>query len=341
MKNAFQAGRRNALARSVSIAGAMMAAGLPFAARAQSLSKYTMIMPFDLIIEFAPELNADVGGHFRAQGLDIDIINARGTSIALQQVLAKQASFTKLGGLDLMKAYSLQQVPVVSIGTIQQAGLFSIISLKSAPIRTPADMKGKTIGVASIGGGTENLLDLMLNGAGIAPKDVPRQAVGLSPGNVALLKQDRVQAFFATLEVVVALRRAGEPVEVLNVDSFAPIVGGAYVASRAFLDQNPKAPVQFLRAIKASVNELLTANPNMILDRIEKKYEISGEKDRAYRIEALQAVVALSMTQGKDNVLKNLPGLWKSGADLVTRSNIAKIPDATALYTNKFIDEVS
>jgi ABC-type nitrate/sulfonate/bicarbonate transport system substrate-binding protein len=340
MKNAFQSARRDMLTKSLGIGGAMMTAGFPFAARSQPLSKYTMIMPFDLIIEFAPELNADVGGHFKAQGLDIDIINARGTSIALQQVLAKQATFTKLGGLDLMKAHALQQVPVVSFGTIQQAGLFSIISLKSAPIRTPADMRGKTIGVASIGGGTENLLDLMLNSAGISPNDVPRQAVGLSPGNMGLLKQGRIQAFFATLEVVVALRRAGEAIDVLNVDTFAPIVGGAYVASRAFLEQSPKAPVQFLRAIKASVNDILSANPNTILDRIEKKYEVAGEKDRAYRIEALQAVIALSMAQGKDNLLKNLPTLWKNGADLVTKSNIAKIPDATALYTNAFIDEV-
>lgn len=330
--------RRDILAASAQIAGVSLLAGLPAIAAAQPLAKHTLIEPFDMILEFAPELNADVGGHFRANGLDIEITNARGTSIALQQVLARQASFTKLGGLDLMKAVSAQSTPIVSFGVIEQAGLFSVVSLKSAPVRTPADMRGKTIGVASIGGGTENLLDLMLNSSGIPKAEVPRQAIGLSPSNVALLKQGRVAAFFATLEAVVALRRAGEPVEVVSVDTFAPIVGGAYVATRPFLDQNPQVAVQFLNAIRSSVDEILTADPNLILDRIEKKYELTGEKDRAYRIDALKSVMGLTTAHGKQNLLRNIPALWAKGADLVNKSGIAKIADPTTLYTNKFVE---
>jgi hypothetical protein len=38
-------------------------------------------------------MNAAAGGHFKVQGLEIDIPNARGTSIAIQQVVAKRRRF--------------------------------------------------------------------------------------------------------------------------------------------------------------------------------------------------------------------------------------------------------
>ena len=331
---------RRSVLQGIAAAGVLATSGgrLAFG---QSGAKSIFIEPFDLILEFLPELNAAAGGHFEAQGLNIDIINARGTSLAVQQVIAKQATFTKLGSLDLMKAHSLQSLPLVAIGTIQQGAIFSLVSLKSAPVMTPADMRGKTIGVASLGGGTENNLDLMLAGVGIPGKEVARQAVGLSPGSVELLKQGRVQAFFATVEVAVALQRAKEPVEIWNVDRFAPLPGGAYVVARDFANENPKAIVQFLRAVRASAVELLTTDLNKILDRVEKKFDIAGDKDRGYRVDALQAYNKLIESQGRDNILRNIPDVWRGGAELATKAGIVNVANVDSLYTNRFIEEAA
>jgi NitT/TauT family transport system substrate-binding protein len=307
---------------------------------AQSI-KHIFIEPFDLILEFMPELNAAAGGHFKAQGLDIEIINARGTSVAMQQVVAKQASFSKVGALDLMKAHALQKVPLVSVATVQQGALFSVVSLKSAPIMSPADMRGKTIGVASLGGGTENNLDLMLAGAGVPGKEVVRQPVGLSPGNVELMKQGRIAAFFATVEVAVALKRTNAPVEIWGADKFAPMPGGAYVVTREFAEQNPQAVTQFVRALKASTEELLSSDLNKILDRAEKQFEITGDKDRAYRLDALKAYNELVLAQGREDVLKNVPEIWRKGAELTTKAGVANVTDVDSLYTNRFLEEAS
>jgi NitT/TauT family transport system substrate-binding protein len=324
-----------------------LAAGSAFAiagrgtALAQQSTKLTFIEPFDIALEYIHEMNAAAGGHFKAQGLEIDIPNARGTSIAIQQVVAKQAAFSRVGALDLMKAVAAQNVPLVSIATSLHEAIFSLVSLKSAPINTPAELKGKTIGVASIGGGQENTLDLLLSSAGVAKADVPRQAIGSNVGNVELLKQGRVNGFFATVENTIALMRANEPIIAWSAGKFAPMPGGAIIARRDFAAENPAVIVKFLKALKASAEELLTADPNMILDRVEKAYEISSNKDRGFRIEAIKAYNAMAMSQGKDNLLKNVPEIWRKAGELTNAAGIVKVADADALYINQYINDAA
>ena len=280
------------VSRRTVLGGMAVGSGFVLTGRSPALAQTTKLIfiePFDIALEYIHEMNAAVGGHFKVQGLDIDIPNARGTSIAIQQVVAKQAAFSRVGALDLMKASASQNVPLVSIATSLQEAIFSLISLKSAPINTPADMKGKTIGVASMGGGQENTLDLLLSSAGIAKADVPRQAIGSNVGNVELLKQGRVNGFFATVENTIALTRAGEPVDRSGAPAkFAPMPGGAIIIRRAI--SQPKNPDR-RRQVRTGDAEFRGRAPelpipNMILDRIEKKYEISSNKDRGFRIEA-------------------------------------------------------
>jgi len=318
---------------------AIIAAGPFGSALAQSGDKYILFLPFDLIAEFVFELNAAVGGHFKAQGIDVQIMNARGTAITVQQLIGGRASMGEMGGLDMMKAVSSQSAPLISVATVAQAGIFDVVSLASAPVRTPQDMRGKTIGVLSIGGGTENMLDMMLAGADIPINSVERQPVGGTLGSVELLKQGKVQAFITISETVVAMKRAGEPIEAWNVEKFAPLPGQCYVVTDKFMQANPEPIVKMLRALKASHDEVNASDPNVILDRIEKHYELVGGDDRGYMVDALKMHIQLNLAQGNENLLRNVPALWERGADLYARAGFAKF-DPKTLYTNRFIDEV-
>jgi ABC-type nitrate/sulfonate/bicarbonate transport system substrate-binding protein len=338
MTTRFEKGLCRSVLRALAFGSALMLAGTT-SAWPQGSTKLVFMEPFDLAFEFSHELNADVGGHFKAQGLDVQITNVRGTSIAIQQVVAKQAQVTRVGALDLMKAVAAQAVPLVSIATSLHEGIFSLVSLKSTPIMSPADMKGRTIGVASIGGGQENTLDLLLASSGVPVAEVPRQAIGSSAGNIELLKQGRVNGFFATVETSLIFRRANEPVEIVSAAKFAPMPGGAIVVRRDFATENPDVAVRFLRAMRASAEELLTADPNMIIERIEKKYEISADKDRNFRIEALKAYNKMALSEGRENLLKNVPAVWRKAAELTSKAGIVKVAEADALYTNQYIDQ--
>ena len=47
----------------------------------------------------------------------------------------------------------------------------------------------------------------------------------------------------------------------------------------------------------------------------------------------------LWLSEGRENLLRNVPRLWTEGADALRRAGVADIKDVAALYTNRFIDE--
>lgn len=331
--------RRSLLAGMAGGAVTLISGGMPVFA--QSPTKLLFMEPFDLALEYLHEMNAVVGGHFEKQGLDVTINNARGTAVAIQQVAAGQAGTTRVGALDLIKAAAAQEKPLVSIATSLQQAIFTLISLKSAPIKSAADMKGKTIGVASMGGGQENTLNLLLAAGKVPVADVPRQAIGSSAGNIEFLKQGRVAGFFATVENTLLLKRAGEPIESWGASESAPMPGGVIITTKAFAEQNPETAVKFVRAMRNSALECLSADTGMILDRIAKKYELQTNADRGFRIEAIKAYNELTVSAGKNNIMRNVPEVWAKAAELIVQANIAKVADVTALYTNKYVDEAA
>ena len=95
------------------------------------------------------------------------------------------------------------------------------------------------------------------------------------------------------------------------------------------------------RAMRASAVELLSADLNMVLDRVEKKYELATEKTRAFRVEAIKAYNGLAMSQGRENLLRNVPEVWRKAVELTNKAGIVKVGDADQLYVNTYIDAAS
>src|ERR1700735_1730519 len=100
-------------------------------------------------------------------------------------------------------------VNVEIIGGNGSAQAIQLVAAGKA-LNNPKDMAGKTIGIVSRGGGTDNYLDIMLTSAGLAKDSVTRQVAGNSPGAFDLVELGRLDAFIADESVLIALRRAGK-----------------------------------------------------------------------------------------------------------------------------------
>lgn len=329
---------RRMLLKGAAAGGACIAMGsLPVFA--QSANRLVFMEPFDLTLEYLPEMNAVVGGHFEEEGLEVEIANVRGTAVGIQQVIAGQAHFTRIGLLDLFKASASQDTRLVSVATSLQGGIFSLVSREADPINSPEELRGKTVGVASLGGGQENILNLMLAGAGIPETDVPRQAIGSSAGNVEILKLGRVDAFIANVETALLLRMTGEPVKIWSTTRYAPLPGGVMATTEKFAAENHDTVVRFIRAVRNSALEIKTADPAEILDRVASKFDLAVTDDREFRLEAIRAYNNLALAQGEENVMRNVPEVFEEAARLVSAANIIRIDDVSALYSTDFYDE--
>jgi len=319
--------------------GAAMAAGLGGIASAQGLRPFTAITPFGFIADFGELMNAHSAGHFRAQGLQSTVLGGQGTGQAVTQLIAGQAKFTRASGLDIARAVYAANAPLVVISTLYQGSNWYVISHRDKPIRTALDMKGKKMGVVSVNGTTENFLDLMLGSAGVSPSETPREAVGNSPAAFQFIKQGRIDGFIAALSVAIALREANEPFEFFTSDKYAPMPSQVYATTREVAEKEPELVVRFLRALRASVEDLLTQDYNAILDRISRDFEVPGIRNRAPLVAIAREAKELWFTEGRENLMRNVPALWQKGAEAINRSGLFKVDDVARLYTNRFIDE--
>ena len=105
---------------------------------------------------------------FEEQGLDADVVQVRSGPVAISAVAAGEAQFYAVsatgaslgavaGGLDL----------VFVAGLINKLDGYFAVSPK---IRTPQDLKGKTLGVQSIGGGIWMFTQIVLDHWGLNPE---------------------------------------------------------------------------------------------------------------------------------------------------------------------------
>lgn len=318
--------------------GAALATGLA-PAFGQALTPFTAITPFGFISDFAELMNAHSAGHFRAAGLDSKILGGQGTGQAVTQLIAGQAKFTRASGLDIARAVYAANAPLLVVATLYQGSNWYVISHKDKPIRTAADMRGKKMGVVSVNGTTENFLDLMLGAVGASPSETQREAVGNSPAAFQFVKQGRIDGFIAAFSVAIALKEAGEPFESFNSDAYAPMPSQVYATTLAVAEKEPELVVRFLKGLKVSVDDLLKTEFGTILDRIAKDFEVPGIRNRAPLIAIAGATKELWFTEGRENLLRNVPSLWDKGASAINKSGLFKIDDIKRLYTNRFIDE--
>ncbi|MBL8697927.1 MAG: ABC transporter substrate-binding protein [Alphaproteobacteria bacterium] len=305
-------------------------------ARAQAAMTY--VAPFSYIMAFADVLHAQAGGFFEREGLNVTIEQARGSAMAVQQVVGNNALLSRTGGVDHIKAVLGQNAPLVSVGTIAQASPFFVISHADKPIRSAADMKGKTIGILSQGGATDNLLDIMLVQAGLTKDDVKKELAGNSPAGFALIERGRIDAYITSVGPVVALREQGAKAVFWNTDDHAPVPGQCYIATREAAAKSPETVVKFLRAVRKSAEDMFAdADLSRTLQRLEK-FEIAEMKDRKVAALILKEDMKGWISRGRENILRNGVAEWAKAVEIMAKVGIVPAGDPSRLYTNEYVD---
>lgn len=305
----------------------------------EEASEITFVTPFGYLVGFAPVLVPQASGSFNENGLEVTIQGGQGSSQAVQQVVSGQALLSRTGGIDLMKAVANESADIVAVATIAHQSPFNVISSPDAPIETPEDMEGKTIGVVSPNGATENILDVMLSEAGIDPSSVKREVVGNAPGAYSLVQNGKVDAFIATVSTIVSLEQAGEQVVAWNTDEVAPIPGQVYIAKKSSLDENADEIVAFLKTVDETIRSI-TEEPDGFEKAYEQltQFEIAGIENREESVAALEEEAKLWPSKDGEQLV-NDSDAWQTGADLMAKAGLIPEVDASEFYTNEYVEE--
>jgi ABC-type nitrate/sulfonate/bicarbonate transport system substrate-binding protein len=303
---------------------------------AQQLVKIRYLTPFGYLIGFAETLYADTGGFFAKQGLEVEIQGGRGSAMAVQQVIAGNVLLSRTGGTDHIKAYA-KDASLVAIAEIFQRDIFYVIAHADHPLRNPADFAGKTIGIVSDGGATENLLDMMLAATGVQADQVQRQAVGNAPGAFELVKQGRIAGFIATSDTVFQLQTDKQPIVAWSTDEAAPSPGQVYMTSRATLETSADQLARFLRAVDDCIGAMLAAGENLdrIVTSMTAKYDIVEAKRPDKGVAVLRNSLQHTYVAPHRDKLASSPERWNTAYELMVKAKIIPPLDKREFYDDR------
>jgi NitT/TauT family transport system substrate-binding protein len=226
--------------------------GLPATGWAQSakLDKVTVAGWSKPITEITPLLVEEEKGFYKASGIALDYVPGAGGGDAIRNILSGQAdvAFTDPGSLftALDKGEKLR-----AIYDIYPQNVFNVVSLKSANINKPADLKGKKIGVYSLSSGTRQNLQVLLHQAGLTEADVTVVVTGVL--NFAPLLQGQVDATAATdTGLLVGKRKGLGDVSVMEVGKYLNVSSDMYVVREEVYQQKKAVLRRFLKAYRDS-----------------------------------------------------------------------------------------
>ncbi|MGH7087432.1 MAG: ABC transporter substrate-binding protein [Stellaceae bacterium] len=254
------------------LAFAVIAAGWSHPARA--LDKISMVIPRDsvFVLNF---LGARDDGLFKKYGIDLNV-DPRPFAGFLASLPSKQTLATTYSGMDAIEKMN-EGLPWQVIGggltVIQQ-----IYVRKDSPIKTVADLRGKTFGTWSTGAGAYKAARAaMIDGYGIDVAKETKLEQMAAPALLKFLENGTVDAMIniSSLTVRAAsqpdkFRSIFAPNEFWRKKTGYPIVWAApLVAWKSWVDADPKRARNFSKAVDASFRWL--ADPAH-LDAAVKKY---------------------------------------------------------------------
>jgi len=132
--------------------------------------KLTLLLDWFVNPDHAPIVIAKERGLFAKRGLDVQIVEPSDPSAPPRLVAAGQGDIAVSYQPSFTRAVQ-QGIPVIRIGTLVATPLNTLTVLADGPIKTLADLKGRTIGFSG-SGIHDMMLKAMLKSAGLTEADV-------------------------------------------------------------------------------------------------------------------------------------------------------------------------
>lgn len=216
--------------------------------------KIVVGMPYIPNVQFAHFYVAQQQGYFAAAGLDVTF-DYNFENDVVQRVATNNGIQFALASADSILLARAQGIPVRAVMATSQEYPIAFISKQSAPLTSPADLVGKTIGIPGRFGASYIGLQALLRAGSLTESDVTIQEIGFN--QVPVLLSDKVQVIsgYANNEPL-QLAAAGTPVSVLRVADVAPIASDHLIVSEQYLRDNRDIVGKFTAALQQGMAQV-------------------------------------------------------------------------------------
>jgi NitT/TauT family transport system substrate-binding protein len=279
-------------------------------------------------------------GYFVAEGLELEIVDFP-SSIRAQQSLASANADVVCGAFEHLISLHAKQQSVqafVALGRTPQMAMG--VSVKSMPqYKRLSDLKGKRIGIAAPGTGTNIMANVLLQRAGLQQSDVSYIGVGTSAGALSALRTGQIDAI-CNLEPVMSQLEQNSEIKIIadsrTLRGTQAIFGGAMpgaclYATADYIQKNRWVVQALSNAIVRSLKWLQTAGPKVLLQSVPDVYLMGDRGLYLATFNKLRESISLDGLVADDAAKMSL----KVMADFDPTMKVEKI-DISKTYVNTF-----
>ena len=226
-------------------------------------------------------------GFFKEQGLEVEMVSTRAGVEAENELIAGDVQAV-VGFYDHTIDIQSKGKSIISIVQLSRApGEVELVATRvAAELKSPADFKGRTLGITGVGSSTDFLTQALAAKAGLKAGDFSTIAVGAGGTFIAAVKQAKIDAGMTTEPTISQLLSTGEArilVDLRSVESTQAALGGPYPAaslyvSSAWLAANRPTAQKLANAMVKTLRWMSTHSAAEIAEKMPKEYMVGNRE---------------------------------------------------------------
>jgi NitT/TauT family transport system substrate-binding protein len=192
-------------------------------------------------------------GYWKAEGLDVEVASVEGSAAGMQQIGSRNIDVVSLGPEEIIIGRE-KGVPIKGFFVQARTTIFRIVVPAESPLKSLADLRGKTIGVPALASGSVPFAKALVASVGLNPeKDIQLLAVGVGAPGALALQQKNVDALALWDTLQASMENRGIALRRLDAPMVQEMIGQTLASADVYLAENPDALVGFARGIAKAI----------------------------------------------------------------------------------------
>lgn len=272
---------KSTLLTSIALAATVLTTPTVFAADKISL----MVGGYEKLI-YLPAKLAESLGYFKAEGLNVELLNEPAGVDAENEMLAGAVQGV-VGFYDHCVDLQTKGKYIESVVQFSHApGEVELVSSKYPNIKSMADLKGKSLGVTGLGSSTNFLTQYLMVKSGVSLDAFTSVPVGAGTTLIAAMQQDKIQSAMTTEPTISRLLKTGEArvlVDMRTIEKTKQALGGTYPAASLYMqtewvEKNKPTVQKLTNAFVKTLKYINTHSAAEITEKMPKDFYV-GDKE--------------------------------------------------------------
>jgi NitT/TauT family transport system substrate-binding protein len=279
-------------------------------------------------------------GYYKKYGVNMQLSTEQNGGVGAETAMA--SGQVDMAGAWYVHTIDFQQKGKAVVDVVQLSGAPGEreMCVKGSGVTSPAQWKGKTVGVTDIGSGTDNLTVYLAARNHLTTKDFNRAAVGASSTFVAALQHNRIVCGMTTQPTAGAVQTKGVGYSAINLASAAGAqqwLGGVYpaagvLAQASWVNTHKDTVQKVVDALVATMHWIHTHTAAQIAEAMPPDFVNNGLTTKASYAAELAADKGQFLPDGM------MPTSGPPTALAVDKfvGNVTKTANIPATYTNQY-----